>query len=217
MTEKLLPSRFLFRLAAPCLLQEPLWTNEGPALSEAHRLVGFEELEGRAPWAEVRAGWSTEGLRLWVHVSGKRLPVRCDIGRPTECDRFEIWVDTRDTHNVHRATRFCHQFVFLPSGGGARRDQPHAEPLTIHRAKEDARPVGRNVLKVRSEKRIDGYVLDALLPATALSGFDPAEYPRLGFNYAVCDHELGEQTFSCGHPLPFHLDPSTWGTLELVR
>lgn len=217
MSEKLLPPRFLFRLSAPCMYQDPLWTAAGPPLEESHRLVAFEELDGRAPWAEVRAGWSAAGVRLWVRVGGKRLPVRCDIGRPTECDRVEVWIDTRDTHNVHRASRFCHQFVFLPSGGGPRRDQPHAEQLTIHRAKEDAKFVRQGVLQMRSEKRIDGYVLDVLLPAAALTGFDPDEHPRLGFNYAVCDHELGEQTFSCGHPLPFHLDPSTWGTLELVR
>ena len=31
-------------------------------------------------------------------------------------------IDTRDVRNVHRATRFCHRFLFLPTGGGNRLD-----------------------------------------------------------------------------------------------
>lgn len=48
-------------------------------------------------------------------------------------------------------------------------------------------------------------------------GYEPAEHPRLGFTYAVIDRELGEQTFSIGHPMPYDEDPSLWATLELVR
>jgi hypothetical protein len=70
---------------------------------------------------------------------------------------------------------------------------------------------------VRSEKRIDGYLLQACVPAEALTGFDPAEHGRLGFTYAVVDRELGWQTFSIGPEFPFVEDPSLWGTLELVR
>ena len=37
--------------------------------------------------------------------------------------------------------------------------------------------------KVRSEKRIDGYILESFIPAAALTGFDMFEHPRLGFTY----------------------------------
>jgi hypothetical protein len=73
------------------------------------------------------------------------------------------------------------------------------------------------VLKVHTRKKKTGYRLDALVPAEALTGFDPGEHPRLGFQYAVRDRELGTQTFSAGGGFPYQEDPSLWATLELVR
>jgi hypothetical protein len=69
---------------------------------------------------------------------------------------------------------------------------------------------------VHAQQRSDGYVLHAFIPAEALTGFDPQEHPRLGFNYAIIDRELGVQTFSAGPPLPYDEDPSLWATLEMV-
>jgi len=102
-------------------------------------------------------------------------------------------------------------------GGGPRLDQPVAEPAIINRARELPKPVAPGSLGVRSEKRIDGYILEAYIPAAALTGFDPGEHPRLGFSYAVIDREIGWQTFSVGPEFPFQEDPSLWGTLDLVR
>ena len=74
-----------------------------------------------------------------------------------------------------------------------------------------------DAFRVRSEKRIDGYLLQAMIAAEALTGFDPAEHPRLGFNYAVMDREHGLQTWSASDDYPYDSDPSLWGTLELVQ
>ena len=72
------------------------------------------------------------------------------------------------------------------------------------------------LLRVRSTKQPDGYTLEAMIPAEALTGFDPTDHPRLGFTYAVVDRELGWQTFTVGPEFPFVEDPSLWGTLELA-
>ena len=72
-------------------------------------------------------------------------------------------------------------------------------------------------MKIRAEKRKDGYFLEAFIAAAALTGFDPEEHPRLGFNYAVIDRELGVQTLSPGEPMPYEEDVSLWATLELRR
>ncbi|MHB1037059.1 MAG: hypothetical protein ACYC35_20510 [Pirellulales bacterium] len=217
MTEPLLPTRFLFRFAVPCLYHEPLWTANGIQLDESHRLPTFAELEERPTYADVRAAWSEAGLAITVRVEGKRSAPWCRDTRPEDSDGFHVWLDTRDVHNIHRAGRFCHGFVFLPFGSGRRLDQPFADQILINRARENPKPVRPNQLKVRSEKRIDGYVLEAFIPADALTGFDPMDHPRLGFTYAVVDRELGEQTFGVGSPFPFQEDPSLWGTLELAR
>jgi hypothetical protein len=104
----------------------------------------------------------------------------------------------------------------LPGGEGKRHDQPVALWLPIHRAKQNPRRVDAESLKVRARTHGDGYELSAMIPAEALTGFDPDEHPRLGFQYAVLDRELGDQTFAAGDSLPYDEDPSLWGTLELT-
>jgi hypothetical protein len=201
----------------PCRRQDTLWTAQGVHLGEKHRLIGLAELEGQVAWADVRAAWSEAGLAITVRVRGKQQPPWCREAKPEDSDGLQVWIDTRDVHNVHRASRFCHRFVFLPSGAGRKLDQPVAQTLSIHRAKELPRPVREGLLKAQSDMLNDGYSLDAFIPAEALTGFDPAEHPRLGFTYAVMDRELGEQTLSVGHPMPYREDPSLWATLELER
>jgi len=217
MPNPLLPKRFLFRLSLPCRYREVLWDARGAALEEPYRLLSFAELEHRATPADVRAAWSEAGLAFSVRVEGKRQAPWCRKNQPEESDGLQLFLDTRDVHNIHRAGRFCHHFVFLPGGDGKRLDVPVAEWLPIHRAREHPRPVRPGQLQVRSEKRVDGYLLEAFIAAEALTGFDPAEHPRLGFTYAVIDRELGEQTLAVGSPMPYREDPSLWATLELVR
>ncbi len=219
----LLPPRFLFRFAAPCLYSDTVvkpraghWSEKGLALGPKFRLPCWTIFEGVEPWAELRAAWSEQGLALALRVSGKRQPVRSDENRPWHSDGLQLWIDTRATHDVHRATRFCHQFLALP-GGGPRQSEATIEQFFINRAKDNARRAVPSELAVRGESRVDGYVLEVFLSATALGGFDPAEHPRLGFQYAVMDFELGEQTFNCPVGFPFREDPSLWGQLDLVR
>ena len=217
MAESLLPERFLFRFAVPCRYRKVFWADSGIGLDESHRLPGLAELEGRAAPADVRAAWNETGLAFSVRVAGKKQKPWRRASRVEDSDGLQLWIDTRDVHNIHRATRFCHWFVFLPQGGARGTGKPTAGMLPIHRARDAPNPVSAGRLKVRSEKRVDGYLLETFIPADALTGFDPAEHPRLGFTYAVLDRELGEQTFGAGSPMPYQEDPSLWATLELVR
>ena len=87
----------------------------------------------------------------------------------------------------------------------------------INRAKESPREIEPRQILVRSERRVDGYTLEAFLPADILTGYSPADQPQLGFTYALFDRELGTQTFSIGVEFPIDEDPSLWGTLDLVK
>jgi hypothetical protein len=182
-----------------------------------YRLPTFGEWEARPVFADVRGAWNENGLFFNVRVSGKKQSPWCRDTRLDESDGLHVWIDTRDTHNIHRASRFCHRFVFAPAGGGRKFDQAVADLLAINRARENPRSLDKARPQVRSEKRIDGYLLECHIPAMALTGFDPAEHPRLGFSYAVMDREIGWQTFSLGSEFPFADDPSLWGSLELQR
>jgi hypothetical protein len=216
-SEQLLPTRFLFRFAAPCLYEAALGAKPPVELAAKHRLPTLGELEGQPPLADVRAAWSEAGVALSVRVEGKKHPNWCRETRLEDSDSLQVWIDTRDTHNIHRATRFCHRFIFLPGGAGRNFETPVADQLLVDRARENANPVRPGQLQITAEKRAGGYVLSAFIPAAALTGFNPADHPRLGFTYFVFDRELGQQYFSVGSEFPFAADPSLWGTLELVR
>ena len=215
-SEPLLAPTFLFRFSSRCLPHAPIWSERGAALGEVHRLPNFGQLEGKRTFADIRAGWATSGLAISIRVEGKKQPPWCRGTRIEDSDGVHLFLDTRDTHNVHRAGRFCHHYALLPRGAGSRLDQPLAQFLPIARAREISRPAAATTVTVRTEQRVDGYLLEAFLPARALAGYDPVDHPRLGFTYAVVDRELGWQTYSVGPEFPIFEDPSLWGTLELV-
>ncbi|HEY2826045.1 MAG TPA: hypothetical protein VGJ04_00465 [Pirellulales bacterium] len=217
MPNQLLPPSFLFRFAMPCRYAAKLWSAKGVEFGEEYLLPSFAELDDAPQRVAVQAAWSDQGIAFSVTVSGKKQPPWCRESRIDDSDGVYLWIDTRDTHNIHRASRFCHQFAFLPTGGGHGQDEPVAELLAINRARENPKPIRPGMLGVVHRKSKDGYRLDIAIPAAALTGFDPAEHPRLGFHWAVIDREIGEHTFCCPPSLPYKEDPSTWGTLELQR
>lgn len=219
--DRLLASPFLFRFAIPCHHCDTQWSDGGIPLDSKYCLPCFASLDdpksGKAePWADVRVAWSEAGIALNVGVSGKRQPPWCRASRIEDSDGFAVWINTRNTSQIHRANRFCHEFRFLPAGGGSKIRQPVGRHLMIGRAKENPAAVEDGTLKVGSEKRVDGYLLSALIPAGALTGYDPEEHPQLGFHYAVIDREMGLHSMTVGEPFPFDSDPSLWSTLDLV-
>jgi hypothetical protein len=217
MSNQLLPPSFLFRFAVPCRYSTAAWSAKGINLSDEFRLPSFTELDDAPQRVLLNAAWNEQGMFFTAEVRGKKQPLWCRESRIEESDGLYVWIDTRDTHNIHRASRFCHQFVFLPTGGGHRLDEPVAEMLAINRARENPNQPKPGVVRAVTHKIENGYRLDGHIPAAVLTGWDPAEHKKLGFHWALVDRELGEHTFCCPPGLPYREDPSVWGTLELVR
>lgn len=146
MPQQLLPPSFLFRFAVPCRYAAKLWTPKGVDFGDEFLLPGFAEIDDAPQRIEVRAAWNEQGVAFSITVSGKKQAPWCRESKIEDSDGVFLWIDTRDTHNIHRASRFCHQFVFLPTGGGHRQDEPVAELLAINRAgkpqADSARDVG---------------------------------------------------------------------------
>jgi hypothetical protein len=212
----------LFRFAVPVLRNDCVWKPGGIELDESHRLVNLAELDAgtadrETAFAEARMAWSTNGLVFNIHVSGKQQPVWCREGRLDDSDGLQVWIDTRATLNIHRASRYCHRYVFLPAGGGRGQLEPVADQLLINRARENAPPIRPRELQVASKITKDGYWLAAFVPAAALAGFDPFQHRQIGFTYAVFDRERGIQTFATGPAFPFTEDPTCWAALDLVE
>jgi hypothetical protein len=212
----LLPPRQFFRFSADVKRADGLDAPKGFSLDESYSLPPLAELDGRSAFAEVRMAWGAAGLAWQVTVEGKTQLPWCRDSRLEDSDGLQVWVDTRGTLNVHRASRFCHRFVYLARGGGSGGDQPLADQLLINRARENARPVRPRELVARAKTSASGYTLWAFAPAEALGGFDPAQQPRLGFTYALLDRERGLQTFATGPELPYEEDPSCWAELRLL-
>lgn len=217
MSDRLIAAPFLFRFGIACPYVNIDWTGQSVTLPDAARVPSFATLDGRRPFADLRMAWNSRGLLLTLRVEGKKAPVWCRASRWEDSDGLSIWIATRDVSQVHRANRYCHRFILLPQGAGDEKDSPVAEMATIARARETPKPVPPNAIKLRSEKRIDGYLLQALFPGEVITGYDPQQQSQLGFYYAVVDRERGWQTFSLSPEFPFDSDPSLWGVLDLVR
>lgn len=212
---QLIPPRFLFHFSVPIAPLKMPWTDVGIMLGEEHKLTSLSELDGARTFADVRAGWSKDGVAFRIEVTGKRQAPWCRDTRMEESDGVQLWIDTRNTQTVHRATKYCHRFVFLPGGAGRAFDRPVADQLLINRARENARPVRPRELGIYNKMLPNGYSLSIWVPAAALGGFDTFEYRQLGFQYSIIDRELGVQTFSAGIGLPYEEDPSLWATLDM--
>jgi len=212
----LAPSSLLYRFSIPCHHTAESWQDQGITMSEAGQLPHFSGLDRQGEFAEVRCAWNEQGLYFRVNVRNKQQSLWCRSTQMLESDRLMIWLDTRNTHNVHRATRFCHWFLFMPIGDGKDGRQPCSTMLKINRAKENSPTLNRYRQLVASKLIAGGYQLDVLIPGKSLSGWDPAEHTHIGFNYAVVDRELGWQTLASGPELPIEHDPSLWHSLELL-
>lgn len=215
----LLPHRFLFRqsLAVRRETKLPRGGKQLLGLTAKHRLSDLGELDDAVPFGDLRVAWNEEGLGISVEVRGKKWPLACDRRDPAVSDGLQLWIDTRNTQNIHRASRFCHQFVVMPRGGGVNRNEPMIEPVLIARAKEPTPLAAPADLSVAATVAKEGYLLEAWLSAKALHGYDPEAQPRLGFYYLLRDGELGTQTPAVGEEFPFAFDPSLWVTLELTK
>src|SRR3990172_4000974 len=145
-----IPHRFLFRSLVPVRRIDGL-PRRGKRLLDLPAdcaLPDFGVLDGTKPFAELRAAWNDQGIGFGVVVTGKKMPLACDVRTPAEADGLQLWIDTRATQTIHRASRFCHHFCLLPAGGGRRGDESAAVQLPIAQARENAPRAQAEAVKV---------------------------------------------------------------------
>ncbi len=210
-----IPIRSFFEFSFPCRKLEDTTFMKGHLTGwpRENQLPDLAGLEGVDSYADVCLGWREDGLYLGVDVHGEA-GLRVEPNRPLKGDGIQVWIDTRDVRDVHRASRFCHHFYFLPTGG--RRKGPIAGQMRIRRARAQGKPCDPQAIPVVSRVRRTGYRLSAHLPSDILNGFDPDDNTRIGFTYRISDSRLGLQSWTAEDPLPVAYDPSLWGTVDLV-
>jgi hypothetical protein len=220
MATPLLPQSFWFKLAVPCPRVEGIPRSGGKRLLDlpaSCRLPQTARLDGKPPWAEVRVGWNPRGLGVAVEAEGTLAGLGSD-DRPEGLYGFQVWVDTRDTRDVSRATRFCHRFdARLVKSASKAGLGVKVQPRPIARAVADAPLARPDVLSAAAERVKGGWRLELFLPAEALNGFDPETNRRLGFAYQVSDPDRPDEFLGVGREFSVGENPSLWSTLELVE
>jgi hypothetical protein len=218
-TKPLLPQVFWFRMAAPCTRIEDIPRPADPVrlldLPKGCALPDWGELDGLASWAKVRVGWNPLGLGITVLAQGL-FEQQLAGDRPEAFALAQFWIDTRDTRDVSRATRFCHRFTARLEVARSRRQlKVDVSQRPIGRAQADAPICRPELIEARAELGKSGWMLELFLPAQALNGFDPDTNRRLGFAYQIADHVRDDQFLGVGREFPVGENPSLWATLEL--
>jgi hypothetical protein len=215
------PHRAFFSFAFPCRHRDepPVVDGNLRDWDPSFRVPPLMEVDGGAGFGEVFMAWSDAGLWFAVEVGGKgrsaKTRYKIDPRNHWQADCFEVWIDTRDVKDSHRANRYCHHFFFLPGGRGKDGKKPIGRQTSIDRAREQAPPCPEEAIKVGLRRLKGRYQMEIFLPAEGLNGFRPREFDRIGFNYVLNDIEHGAQSWSVDRSPPFASDPSRWGTAEL--
>jgi hypothetical protein len=219
MSAALLPQSFWFRVSLPCPKVEGIPRTKGRLLDlpASCALPDLRELEGGPSWAKALVGYNASGLGVAFEVMDKAGPISPDPGLSSGLDGVQAWIDTRDTRNVHRATRFCHRFAASIVPGKGRSLEVEVAQKPIARAVADAPISAPGTVQSRAERTLSGWRLELFFPAESLHGYDPETNRRLGFYYQVTDPDRGDQFLGVGREFPVGEDPSLWATLCLAE
>jgi hypothetical protein len=214
----LIPPSFYFRPSLSCPRVDGIPRGGNGRLLDLPRsclLPSFGRIDGRSPWAEVSLAWNPEGLAVAVEVSGKPGTIGHSPDRPEDSDGLQLWIDTRDTRDIHRASRYCHRFIASVVPGKGKGLDVVVRQAKIARATADAPMADLESVRSAASRTRTGYLLELFLPASVLQGFDPETNRRLGVCYRVTDPDRGDQHLSVAREFPVGEDPSLWATLEL--
>lgn len=216
-----LPVRSFFRFELPVryLAKLPLLDGDPSSWGEDYLLPPLVRLEDddADPIADVYAAWN-EDFMLWgFDLPYRTKALRCDPKQWWQGDGLRICIDTRDTRENKRATRFCHFFYVLPTGGGRDKSAPVVGQHRMSRSKEPPPVLDESLIRCAVKRTRNHYGVEVAIPAACLSGWEPAEHPRIGIFYKVKDLQSGSQHLSVDDELGWNVDPSTWATGVLTR
>lgn len=216
---ELIPRRALFRYELPIrrLARAPRIDGDVRKWSAEHLVPPLVEIEGKRPVADVYWGWNEEFFAVAFDVPDRRAFPEVDTEQWWKRDGFRLCLSTRDVIDARRGTRFCHFFYFLAVGGGRDRSKPIVGHTKLSRSKEPPPVVDVSQVHVASIVDRRRVMLEALIPASCLNGWDPADHPRVGVFYKVRDGQVGDQHLTVGDDLGWNSDPSTWATGLLVE
>ncbi len=162
-------------------------------------------------FADVALGWNESGLFVDLFVD--KAFEEALYPRFEEGDAVELFFDTRDLKTAGFATRFCHQFLFLPQAVQG----IQAQELTHFRT-EDMHPLCDPAdLQLTAEFGKKNYELQIFIPAHCLHGYDPTSFDRIGFTYRIHRYKGAPQHFSLSSQhFTLEQHPRLWASFKFV-
>jgi hypothetical protein len=214
------PSMRVPYLKRPVYLNGELsdWPDECKLQGVRHSLtVGLER--SKLPLPNFYLGWRDEGLYIGFEVFDDDI-----IGAPANGwwwtrDFVEMWVSTRNPGKDQNAYDVnSHQFFFVPNSW------PGADGLLgtvgqYHRSGDAQKDHLVPHPDIRDAVRVlpDRYVVEMMIPAKALHGFDPRHESTMAFNLHVRNFQHATDYFwSAPKENMTQLRPNTWGELHMV-
>ena len=164
--------------------------------------------------AALYLAWSTQGLHVALDVRDSKASVP-DPQNFWLGDVLELFVDTRDKKTPRAYEPGDHQFWLSPIMNGnkprvylgqwKRNDEIAATQFDI------AGAPGASV------KRADGYVLECLIPAAQMKGFNPAAGSKLGLNLNLSVKGMAQdrEVYWAVPKADAVPQPANWGTITL--
>ncbi|MEQ9067883.1 MAG: hypothetical protein RLO18_14220 [Gimesia chilikensis] len=107
----IIPHSFYFRHAITLQEVKKIPHQKGRLLKlpAACTLPDLTFQQDASKWGTVKLAWNNEGLGISLKVDSKQHPT-------TPAETFQVWIDTRDTKNIHRSKRYCHLFQLQACG-----------------------------------------------------------------------------------------------------
>lgn len=214
----IVPPSFLFQYQLTVPRVDGLPKKKGKALQlpDAARVFVPSALNAGTAGLELKLGWNPDGLAIEIVVRGKKEEPAGRRHDLKNSDVVYIFIDTRHTANVHRATEFCTALQILPSDE-VNDDAPTVQFVEIAQQRGTRRQPDAKRVMLNVQNQQDGYQLDVWIPTAQMPGFDQIEeIGHLGFYIVVEDTELGQLPLSIGDDFPVTHDPSTWLQLNLA-
>jgi len=193
--------------------------NDWPTSSH---LQGIRQLHtigaDRSPLAKpvVCLGWRNEGLYIGLEVFDNNIQSTSAEGWWWTKDNVELWISTKQipadqtTYDVN-----CHQFFYVPQAISK------TAIGVVGQWHREGDGLSDNLIPapgVHQSTRVlpDRYIVEMLIPAKSLQGWNPAERPAMAFNIHVKNYERATDYFwSAPKEVMTQLRPDTWGNIAL--
>lgn len=181
-------------------------------MRKSFMLASMASWQAEERFADMALAWSEAGIFATLFVD--KPFEEAFYPRFSEGDALELFFDTRDLKTAGFASRFCHQFVFLPQAV-----QGIVAQEISHFRTEDTHPLCDPLdLQVAAQIGKKDYELQIFIPAHCLHGFDPSSFDRIGFTYRIHRYKGSPQHFALNSQ-HFSLEqhPRLWASFKFTK